>query len=87
MCPISHGCIGGIGNLMEKSFLSTHHPSLCMVHQWMLIHSGYLCVVCAGMCSCVVSDSVCCTCRHVSVCVVLCVRVCVCVFTSVHVRV
>lgn len=60
-----------------------------MVHQWMLVHSGYLCVVCPGMCSCVWCLTVCvdcagicscvvscCMCRHVSVCVVLCVSVC-----------
>ncbi len=72
----------------------TIHPCL-MVHQWMLVHSGYLCVVCAGMCSCVwcltvrvvcagmcscvVSDCVCCMCRHVSVCGFVCESAYLCV--------
>lgn len=50
-----------------------------MVHQWMSIHSGYLCVVSAGMCSCVVSDCVLYVQACVHVCGVACESVCLCV--------
>ncbi len=65
MCLISHGCIGGIGNPMEKSFQSTHYPSL---PHGASVDVGSLWLF------------VCCMCRHVSMCVVLCVKsVCLCV--------
>lgn len=86
-CLISHQCIGGIGNPMEKSFLSTHHPSLP--------HGASVDVDSLWL-------FVCCMCRHVFMCGVwlcvlyvqavcpcvwCCVRVCVCVSSTVHVRV